>query len=225
MHYQEFERVISSPRMGRYLRACALDANKAMALYRLNLRLTQELYTVLGCFEVALRNAVDAAYQPLLGADWLRDAVAQGGAFDGPACQGTARVIRTALGDLAGRYAHPKLVAELTFGFWRYLFAQPQFNAGGRVLLRAFPHRPSSSPAQQYNNTYFFRELAQLNTLRNRIAHHEPICFRGGAKDTAEVRQLYALVRQLFGWLGVDEQALLAGLDHVEDVCTQIDTL
>ncbi len=30
-------------------------------------------------------------------------------------------------------YTHNKLVAEMDFGFWRYLFAQPQFHFGGSI--------------------------------------------------------------------------------------------
>jgi hypothetical protein len=70
------------------------------------------------------------------------------------------------------------LVADLGFGFWRYMFAQHQFNATGRILLRVFPAKPTSTPAIQYNHTFIFNQLAQINNLRSRIAHHEPICFQ-----------------------------------------------
>lgn len=110
---------------------------------------------------------------------------------------------------------------------WRFMFAQNQFNATGRVLLRVFPSKPTSTPAIQYNNTYIFNQLAQLNDIRNRMAHHEPICFLPGhpVKNTTYARQHYNLILQLFQWMQIDEAALLYGLDHINDVCNEIDSL
>lgn len=59
MKYTDFEYVLSPERMGRYLQACGDDSQKAMTLYRYNLQLSQEMFTVISCFEVALRNAID----------------------------------------------------------------------------------------------------------------------------------------------------------------------
>ena len=72
-----------------------------------------------------------------------------------------------------------------------------------------------------------FSGLARLNELRNRIAHHEPICFQESADviDTAPVRQRYASILRLFHWLGIDEKALLYGLDHIEVVCNRLDAM
>lgn len=59
MKYLDFENILSAKRMGRYLSAVGGDTRKAMTLYRENLRLSQELFTIVSCFEVALRNAID----------------------------------------------------------------------------------------------------------------------------------------------------------------------
>ncbi|MHA4739614.1 hypothetical protein [Dyadobacter sp. MSC1_007] len=124
-------------------------------------------------------------------------------------------------------YTHNKLVAEMDFGFWRYLFAQPQFRAAGQSLLHIFPAKPTSTPAIQYNHTFIFNELAKVNNFRNRIAHHEPVCFVPGhpVKDTINARQHYALVLQLFNWMQINESALLYGLDHINAVADKIDSL
>ena len=58
MNYSAFENVMSSKRMRRYLNACDGDKRKAQTLYRLNLRISQEMFTVISCYEVALRNAI-----------------------------------------------------------------------------------------------------------------------------------------------------------------------
>ncbi len=40
--------------MERYLTACEGDTHKAMTLYRYNLQISQEMFTIVSCFEVAL---------------------------------------------------------------------------------------------------------------------------------------------------------------------------
>ncbi len=226
MKYSDFASIITNARMNRYLIACGGNSRKAMTLYRKNLQLSQELFTVISCFEVALRNAIDKTVTHSLGIDWLSDAASYGGIFDSPKCRLTKDNICDALNKLH-IYSHYKLVAELGFGFWRFMFAQNQFNATGRILLRVFPSKPKSSHAIQYNNIYIFNQLAQLNEIRNRIAHHEPICFLPGnpVKDTTYARQHYNLILQLFQWMQIDEAALLYGLDHINTICNEIDNL
>lgn len=227
MKYTEFEKTISQPRMSRYLLACSGDTKKAMTLYRLNLRLSQELFTTISCFEIALRNAIDRQYTQQFGNDWLKDAVLPNGIFDNIPCRKTAHIITVAHRRLQLNYSHPKLLPEMDFGFWRYLFAQPQFFAGGQTLLRIFPAKPRSTPSVQYNHSYVFNELEKINALRNRIAHHEPICFalRQPVIDTIYIKQHYRLILDLFNWMHINERELLYGLDHVNTIIGKIDAL
>ena len=80
---------------------------------------------------------------------------------------------------------------------------------------------------RQYNHTYIFNELAKINDLRNRIAHHEPICFlsNNAIIDTNYTRQRYNLILQLFTWMNINSGELLYGLDHIQNVCNEIDEL
>lgn len=226
MKYTDFVGVMTHPRMNRYLIACNGNTRKAMTLYRKNLQLTQELFTVISCFEIALRNAIDTTITSSLGNDWMKNAASINGVFDTPKCRLTKDNINDAINKLH-TYSHYKLVAELGFGFWRFMFAQNQFNATNKILLRVFPSKPKSSPAMQYNNIYIFNQLAQLNEIRNRMAHHEPICFLPGQpiKDTSYTRKHYTLILELFQWMQIDEAALLYGLDHINTVCNEIDSL
>lgn len=227
MLYSDFENIISHPRMNRYLHACDGNSRKAMTLYRKNLKLSQELFTIISCFEVALRNAIDRHYLHQLGNDWLYNAVNRGGIFDNARCRVSRETIKDELRKLNHHYTHPKLVASLGFGFWRYLYSPHQYRAGGQTLLAIFSSRPTSTPTVQYNASYIFNELQKINNLRNRIAHHEPICFEVGQAviDTTSVRQHYNLILQLFQWMSIDESALLYGLDHILTVCNEIDSL
>ncbi|MDE5981969.1 MAG: Abi family protein, partial [Duncaniella sp.] len=179
MKFADFQNVLSPERLTRYVEACENDTRKAMSLYRLNLSLSQEVFTLLSCFEVALRNAIDKELTFRLGKNWLRDSVSKGGIFDIVSCRDSARIIAKAYNRLShnGEYSHHKLLAEMEFGIWKYMFANPQYRATGQILLRIFPNKPRSSAEIQYNNSYMFNELDGINILRNRIAHHEPICF------------------------------------------------
>ncbi len=44
--------------MKKYKFACGGETLKAMTLYRYNIRLSQEMFVVIGYFEVALRNLI-----------------------------------------------------------------------------------------------------------------------------------------------------------------------
>ena len=59
MRYNEFEDIFSTKRMQKYVLACDGDTRRAMTLYRYNLKLSQEMFTLISCFEVALRNRID----------------------------------------------------------------------------------------------------------------------------------------------------------------------
>ena len=55
--------------------------------------------------------------------------------------------------------------------------------------------------------------------MRNRIAHHEPVCFgRSLMIDTRPVLKCHAIMIRLFEWMGVDSHSLLYGIDHVVNV-------
>ena len=227
MKYIDFENIFTPFRMGRYILACKVDTRSAMTLYRRNLRLSQELFTVISCFEVSLRNSIDNHYKTELGSNWLIEAASTGGIFDNNNCRLTQSNVQDAIRSLGSSCTHNKLVAELGFGFWRYMFSKHQFKAGKQTLLHIFPNKPLSTAINQYNSNFMFGELAKINGLRNRIAHHEPVCFKPSTQiiETSYARDHYSLIKMLFQWMDIDENKLLYGLDHIELVCSDIDEL
>ncbi|GEP97477.1 Abi family protein [Chitinophaga cymbidii] len=227
MNFKDFEHNISPARLDRYRIACQGNTQKAMTLYRKNLKVSQKLFTIISCFEVTLRNTINRHCTAALGPDWLRDAALEGGLFDNENCAKTAGTIREVLSSLADRYSHNKLVAGLGLGFWRYLFSRHQYRALGQNLLSLFSSRPQSTAAVKYNAPFIFRQLTRINNIRNRIAHHEPICFleRQPVKDTVYIRQHYACILQLLQWMSIDVDSLFYGLDQVSQVCDEIDAL
>lgn len=229
MEYSQFEHIMSAKRMKRYLEAMNNDTKKAMALYRYNLKLSQEMFTIVSCFEVALRNAIDRQLVPLFGEEWLKDSISQNGIFDVPRLEESRHIISKAYNRLThnSSYSHSKLIAELEFGVWKYMFSPRQYRATGQCLLRIFPNKPRSSAEVQYNNSYIFNELDKVNSLRNRIAHHEPICFKQHTSemDTSYVINEYQKIQTLFSWMGIDSRSMLYGLDHVLAICNKMNAL
>ena len=229
MKYKDFEKILSQQRMNRYLTACGGDTRKAMTLYRYNLQLSQEAFTIISCFEVALRNAIDNHLVAIFGAEWLKNSIMNGGIFTNPILHRTYDIVNQAYRALqsTGDYSHSSLLASMKFGTWKYMFSPIQYRATGNSLLHIFPNKARSTPEIQYNHSYIFNELDKINTLRNRIAHHEPVCFslQQPVIDTAYILNEYQKIQTLFMWMGIDNRALLYGLDHIQQVCARINEL
>jgi hypothetical protein len=76
-----------------------------------------------------------------------------------------------------------RVVAELPFGFWRYLTTTRYAERLWRpALRRAFPAR------QRLARPQIADRLTRLHLLRNRIAHHEPIHRRELRRDWQDVQ-------------------------------------
>lgn len=187
------------------------------------------MFTIISCFEVSLRNAINVILINRFGNDWLKDSIMPNGIFTIRNTHKTYDIIQYAYQKLVHEqsYTHTKLLAEMEFGIWKYMFSPVQFNQTGRVLLRAFPNKERSTSEVQYNHSYFFNELDKINTMRNRIAHHEPVCFylQDAVINTSHVLGIYSKMQTLFTWMGIDSRALLYGLDHVQQVCMKINEL
>ena len=226
MRYNEFEDTISPERMQRYVLACGNDTRQAMTLYRYNLKLSQEMFTLISCFEVSLRNKINKEMVANFGNDWLRDFILPGGRFDtDPRVDGTRKIIKKAYEGLirSHNYSHTKLLAEMEFGVWKFMFNNVQYRIANRCLLNIFPNKPTSTAQHQYDNTFVFNDLNVTNTIRNRIAHHEAICFGNPVCiDTQGVLDCYARIMRLFHWMNINANTLLYGLDHVGQVSSRI---
>ena len=66
MKYEKYEMTLSVPRIGKYKAACNGDKNKALILYRYNIKLCQTFHGVLEVLEVLLRNVINEHYKKCL---------------------------------------------------------------------------------------------------------------------------------------------------------------
>ena len=174
------ETSLSPERLATYVNAAGGDREQAVRLYTWNTAVSAAFYGPLQGLEVALRNAMHGQLTGVYGPAW----------FDNPACgldagaldridQGKRTLVKN------GYPADPPhVVAELSFGFWVSLLGKGGFGRAPKprksnydmtlwrkALYKSFPH-------SRLSRTDTHRPLDYLRTLRNRIAHHEPIFTR-----------------------------------------------
>lgn len=224
MSYTEFEKAFSKPRLGRFLLAASGNKDKALLLYKLNIQISQRLFGVLSIFETTLRNQIDQHYrQHFNDNEWLKNQCGQSGMFSHSSFakygfESRTKVLTT-FARLGNRYNHDRLVAELSLGFWTYIFAPIQFIVGGQGLHKIYRNRPKGTTQKQ-----IFNGLDEVRKLRNRIAHHEPLCFNKQHQIfTAHIQTTYDILIKHTDWLGYDHVKLYLGLDDTTKIITNID--
>lgn len=220
MNFQEYQKALSVPRLATYLSACDNDKNKALILYRYNIKLSQKLYGILGVLEVVLRNAINQHYEKqFTDPEWMINEIANGGAFRGEIK--TVQKVNEAVRNLDTFYSHNKLVASLTLGFWVAFFNKTAYAAGGKTLLKIFPNKILGM-----NQRDIYREFRYILNFRNRIAHHEPIVFNvTKQKDVGYAEGNYKLVIKYLNFLGYKENEILWGVDLPDATLKAVDGL
>jgi hypothetical protein len=126
------------------------------------------MFETLHHVEVALRNAIDAQFEPVLAsaeppAMWLCDPAILNERSLQLVDEPIARIKQERHMPTRGR-----VVAGLTFGFWRALFDKRYDRLWVSHLHKAFPH--GSGDRAQIAGL-----MARLGPFRNRVAHHETI--------------------------------------------------
>ena len=226
MTYKQFENIVSARRMERYLIACHGDTKQARRLYRMNMRLACEMFIVVSGFEIALRNAIHNKVSARLGDDWLGRSVRKGGIFYTLPIKAKRNIISTAKKlKENNKYDSDQMVASMEFGTWKYMFSKIQYEATGQFLLKIFPKKPKSSKEQHYDRRFFFNELDHVNSLRNRLAHHEPICFthNNDEMDLSYAKSEYERIIKLFTWMGIDPKSLFVNTDKVQIIFSKME--
>lgn len=176
---QWVERWLSSPRFDKYLTAAGGDRARALELYEWNATISSSILHDLGHVEVGVRNAYNSALVAKQGSrsHWTVDALRYFPPRIRRARDGTRvdwnetprKQIERARKDAGGPAAPPgKVVAELMFGFWRYMTSANAEHALWTPYLHfAFPVGTKRTDVDG--------PMGELHDLRNRVAHHEPL--------------------------------------------------
>lgn len=207
----DVRRLLSPARFDRYAEVAG-SGSGAVELYEFNTQLTGAWHETLGGLEVVLRNALDAQLvifhrQVLAGSGrWYAD---ERMPWRSPKL--TAQLVDARRrAQLGGRpESHGKVIAELTFGFWRYILAGTyQGTLWSPALRHAFPHQPTRDRRAVYN------PVNQLHVLRNRVAHHEPI-------HGVDHSRLHTELVNLAGWIDPVAAAWINTMSRVPEVLEQ----
>ncbi|NMD51502.1 Abi family protein [Shewanella sp. DNRA4] len=240
-------KTLSIPRLSTYKKPNLCDASdeQSLGLYVWNKQLSGLFYPVLQVLEVSLRNAINNAYieynensikanfpEP----DWITE-ITKIDPFwfrssytlqnNRPAFQ----QIKKAEADLnrEGKAITPdNLIAKLTFGFWVHLTDRnhrssqapanpPIIELWPKLNSLVFPY------AKDLNGTplsinHISANLFQINILRNRIAHHEPIWNATDLFDSDDsintVLAHYELCLKIIRWINPNNLKLLSVIEN-----------
>lgn len=206
------ERRLTPERIRSYLRVSDQDLSKALELYDWNARLASTFHEDLGRLEVLFRNTLDeamTAYAALQ--DWNTPWYQRRELFPGRSGGKTLRAIQTARDRAMAREdseIHGKVIAELNFGFWRYLCSRSYFTSMWvPAIASAFPNHPSPQDFRRIHEDVEHR-MQQLHFLRNRVAHHEPLHLRDLTIDVQYIQDLAY-------WICVDSRAWIDATSRV----------
>lgn len=217
MNFNTSQKLYSMPRMRKYLNACKGDKRQTMKLYRYNLRLCQRFYGTLNLFEVMLRNAINEHYATYYSdPDWIINQAEKGKLLE----FNKQEINQTEEGyKKRGIYNNDKMVASLTMGFWTMLFSRKRYKCGGKTLLQIFPSKRKGK-----NQTDVYKDLTHIREFRNRIAHHEPICFDGsGNISTTFARSHYQLICDYISYMGQQPDNVIQWAERPDEILNKID--
>ena len=198
---------LSPARLHSYLKMTNGDLSNALDLYIWNGKASAAFLEVIGAVEVVVRNSwnkqlQEASFRRTGSRIWHEMSRMQLNEYSQRDIeQATLRL------EARGRRGNlDQVVAELNFGFWRFLVAK-QYRTTLWPLAgkHAFPN---IDPAEiQELST----AMGRLHDLRNRIAHHEPIHMRDLERDLADCLWVIgAVCMTTRGW--VEKNSRVAGV-------------
>ena len=201
----------SSQRLKRYKNLYDGDETKIVAHYKSNLALSESLYTSLSVFEVTLRNALSKEMKQMMGReDWYSVFPSN------PALKSLTSEVTVAIRHISqrGEMVSPdKVIAELTFGFWVTLLNSEYELTLWKGLRLAFPHMPKKDRKRKNVSS----PCNALRKLRNRVFHHESICW-----DLDYITNIHNRLVMMLGWMNADMPAWLEEIDNFNKVVAEI---
>jgi len=218
MKYNEIERHLSIPRIGRYLHLSG-SKTRAVKLYKANMKLAQAFHPLLGFIEVALRNNVNDAVAAHFGdADWIINQ--KTGFMLSPSLRGTRFFLKSEVEKAERKLANRglsvtsgRIVAEQTFGFWTDLFEPHHFRLIAAAPIMAFRNLPSGFGRKEVS-----QELTKIRKFRNRINHNEPIILHRHNIDFLFSQGIHQSITDVLSWLDPQLIGWIKPLDHVQKI-------
>ena len=207
----ELEQLISPGRFATFVTLANGDRSLAVDLHEWTGAVAGALFTDFRTLEVVYRNHVDQALHSHVASvapqvqHWMWDSswIPASGYWWNDEAEQALKAARKRAG---GRKAsHGAVVAELTFGFWRYIVSgRYEESFWNTALDDAFADIPGHAPGDRRRTL----EQAMINllALRNRLAHHEPIAkpwtrkLPGGRVGAFTLDDLYDNLVRVLHW-------------------------
>ncbi|MFM6201138.1 MAG: Abi family protein, partial [Dolichospermum sp.] len=221
----------SEARLSTYLITTNQDKLEALQLYKLNMRLSESLYSFLCIFEITLRNRISNILVQEFGDNWFEEKA--GKWLNGKATTewqdknkngNTQRKrllqqidkAKEEINKQNKKINNPQyhklitsdtLTPELNFGFWTEIMG-PEYDKiiwliqKNRYIKDVFPDTPTNlNLAREIQRIR--RILNQIRLIRNRVFHHEPV-FNTKKLSFNELLTTYKDAKELLGWLSKD---------------------
>lgn len=163
--------LFSKPRVYAYLDENDIPQT-VLNKYHKNIILSEAMIPVLHYFEVLLRNQTDKVIKKYYGEDWLIHAPS-------PLISSSKDIKKISeiidkLSREQRKLSHDTVLSQMTFGFWCAFFHKrydPLLWHRKNALKSIFPY------LQKKNRTrsHIEQKLLKIKSIRNRIAHHEPV--------------------------------------------------
>lgn len=184
--------ILSAPRFGTYIRAHGHTgtAEDALRLYSWNAQVSSAFLFPLHIFEVCVRNACAEAIESYYGPQWPNAESFVRSLPNPPHPAFSPR--REFLSTRARHATAGKLIADMKFAFWVSMFTSRHRDRLWAPSFKAkFPNH--TAPSWETGRQHVHQTIDQVRTLRNRIAHHEPVFSRS-------LKNEYDMVIEVISW-------------------------
>jgi len=201
-------------RLSSYLERTDRDEHAALRLYDWNIRASGALIEDICRLEVLFRNSVDMKLADHCQRRGWRTEWYLHDRWFTPEGLSDIKEARHRARRAGGIERRGKVIAEFSFGFWKFLCARHYLTSlWVPALGGAFPLHPSGPDPRAVRSDVHNR-MTRVHKLRNRVAHHEPIHNRDLAGDWQ------ALV-EIAGWICPDTRNWIVAHSRTMEILAQ----
>jgi hypothetical protein len=205
------ENALTAARLSPYMKAMNNDLQGALRLYELNGRVGALLFQWLGLVEVILRNALTGQLR-MASSSMQFDPFLALWSDLAPQTRASYQSAVARLEQKRGVFSFDMLVTELPFGFWKFLLS-----SGYQTTLWTQYFRHSFPFLKPKDRSLVYAAVQTCVSLRNLIAHHEPIFNRHLGQDLAKIQQIIGWISpEALEWARANLPAELIGVGKGE---------
>lgn len=209
------EELFSKARMLPYFKQ---DDTKKLPLahYHENIIVSEAMLLTLHYFEVCLRNRIDKIIKSYFGSDWILTSKSNL-LISGKDLFKIKEIIMKLSKTRGVAPSHDDIIGQMTFGFWCAFFHKkydPILWHKKDSLKKLFPYMPRKHRSRAYVEPI----ILKIKEIRNRIAHHEPVC-----NQKITIVEVYYLCQELIRAMSTEASSMLVEIDRFPSVCEKLD--